>query len=439
MKILYYDCFCGISGDMNLGAMVDAGVDGDYLIKELSKLQLDGEYKINIKKGMKKGISGTKVDVILTHKEYADNDSHEDHGHYKDHNHNHDDNHHHDGYNDHNHHHNHHCDRNHHHRNLKDIENIINGSTLNDHVKKSSINMFKRIAYAEARIHGKSVEEVHFHEVGAVDSIVDIVGSAIALDYLKVDKILASSVQVGGGFVTCAHGIIPVPAPATVEILKNIPVKSGIVPFETTTPTGAAILAENAAEFTDKMDFSIEKIGYGLGNRELDIPNVLRVYVGEKKDGEDIEEQYIIEANIDDMNPEFYGFVEERLYEAGALDVFTTPIIMKKGRPAMKLTVLADKTREHDVLDIIFRETTSIGIRKFKVEKIMLKRDFLTLTTRYGNVRIKNSYYEGEMVKYKAEYEDCKRMARENNVPIACIYREIYKQMDRDLYGKREG
>jgi len=439
MKILYYDCFCGISGDMNLGAMVDAGVDGDYLIKELSKLQLDGEYKINIKKGMKKGISGTKVDVILTHKEHADNDSHEDHGHYKDHNHHHDDNHHHDGYNDHNHHHNHHCDLNHHHRNLKDIENIINGSTLNDHVKKSSINMFKRIAEAEGIVHGKPASEVHFHEVGAVDSIVDIVGSAIALDYLNVDKILASSVQVGGGFVTCAHGIIPVPAPATVEILKNIPVKSGIVPFETTTPTGAAILAENAAEFTDKMDFSIEKIGYGLGNRELDIPNVLRVYVGEKKDGEDIEEQYIIEANIDDMNPEFYGFIEERLFEAGALDVFTTPIIMKKGRPAIKLSILTDKAREHDVLDIIFRETTSIGIRKFKVEKIMLKRDFSTLTTRYGDVRIKNSYYEGEMVKYKAEYEDCKRMARDNNVPIACVYREIYKQMDRDLYGKREG
>jgi uncharacterized protein (DUF111 family) len=294
MKILYYDCFCGISGDMNLGAMVDAGVDGDYLIKELSKLQLDGEYKINIKKGMKKGISGTKVDVILTHKEHADNDSHEDHGHYKDHNHHHDDNHHHDGYNDHNHHHNHHCDLNHHHRNLKDIENIINGSTLNDHVKKSSINMFKRIAEAEGIVHGKPASEVHFHEVGAVDSIVDIVGSAIALDYLNVDKILASSVQVGGGFVTCAHGIIPVPAPATVEILKNIPVKSGIVPFETTTPTGAAILAENAAEFTDKMDFSIEKIGYGLGNRELDIPNVLRVYVGEKKRREKILKKNIL-------------------------------------------------------------------------------------------------------------------------------------------------
>lgn len=414
MKILYYDCFCGISGDMNLGAMVDVGMDSDYLIRELLKLQLDGEYKINITKGMKHGISGTKVDVILTHKEHVSHEHHHEHS------------------EEHGHHHEHSEEHAHHHRNLKDIEHIINGSTLNDRVKKMSINMFMRIAEAEAKVHGKSINEVHFHEVGAVDSIVDIVGAAIALDYLKVGRVVASSVQLGGGFVQCAHGIIPVPAPATVEILKNIPVKSGIVSFETTTPTGAAILAANAVDFTDNMDFSIEKIGYGLGNRDLDIPNVLRVYLGEMKDREDIEEQYILEANIDDMNPEFYTFVEERLFEAGALDVFTTSIIMKKGRPAIKLSILTDKTKEHDLLDIIFRETTSIGIRKIKVEKIMLKRDFLTVKTIYGNVRIKNSYYEGEIVKYKAEYEDCKKMARENNVPIAHVYREVYKVIDRD-------
>ncbi len=427
MKILYYDCFCGISGDMNLGAMVDAGVDGDYLIRELLKLPLDGEYKINIKKDIKKGITGTKVDVILKHGGHGDNDFYEVHDHHDEHNHHH--------HIDHDHHdkHNHH-----HHRNLKDIEDIINRSTLNGRVKKSSINMFKRIAEAEGKVHGKPAGKVHFHEVGAVDSIVDIVGAAIALDYLRVDKVMASSVQVGGGFVTCAHGIIPVPAPATVEILKNIPIKSGIVPFETTTPTGAAILAENALEFTDKIDFSIEKIGYGLGNRELDIPNVLRVYVGEKKDGEDSEDQYIIEANIDDMNPELYSFVEERLFQAGALDVFTTPVIMKKGRPAVKLSILTDKTKEHYVVDIIFRETTSIGVRKFKVEKIMLKRDVSTLQTPYGNVRIKKSYYKGEMVKYKAEYEDCKRVAIENNIPIAGVYREIYKIMDRDFRDFRD-
>lgn len=393
MKILYYDCFSGISGDMNLGALVDLGLDGEYLLKELSRLQLDSEYEIKINKGLKKGINGTKVDVILRHK---------DHSHHE------------------------HADQlGHRHRNLKDIENIINGSSLNDRVKKLSLNMFRRVADAEAKVHGKSIYEVHFHEVGAIDSIVDMVGAAIALDYLKVDKIMASPVQVGGGFVKCAHGLIPVPAPATVELLKGIPIKSGLVPFETTTPTGAAILAANVEEFTDKMEFLIEKIGYGLGNRDLEIPNVLRVYLGKTECCEEIDQQYILETNIDDMNPEFYSYLEERLFKIGALDVFNTPIIMKKGRPAIKLSVLVNKTREKDVLEVIFRETTSIGIRKSKVEKIMLNRKFSTVNTKYGDVTIKSSYYEGELVKYKAEYEDCKKIARENNLPIAQVYREV--------------
>lgn len=398
MKILYYDCFSGISGDMNLGALVDLGVDSDYLIKELSKLQLSAEYEINVKKDLKNGISGTKVDVVLTYKEHS-------HPHHEDH-------------------------HEHYHRNLKDIAAIINGSSLNDRVKKTSMDMFMRIAQAEANVHGESIDEVHFHEVGAIDSIVDMVGAAIALDYLKVDKIMSSPVQVGGGFVKCAHGLIPVPAPATVEILKGIPMKSGIVPFETTTPTGAAILAANVDEFTDKMNFSVEKIGYGLGSRDLEIPNVLRVYLGEVKSREETEEQYLLETNIDDMNPEFYSYVEERLFEKGALDVFKTPIIMKKGRPAIKLSILVNTNKEKEVSDVIFKETTSIGIRKFKVEKIMLHRDFLTLKTKYGNVLIKKSYYEGQLVKYKAEYEDCKKIAVENNIPLARVYREVDRGME---------
>ncbi|SHJ96826.1 hypothetical protein SAMN02745883_00942 [Caminicella sporogenes DSM 14501] len=250
MKILYYDCFSGISGDMNLGALIDLGVDTDYLLKELSKLGLNSEYKIKIEKKNKNGIEGTKVDVILQHE-------HKKHHHDKKHHH-------------------------HVHRNLKDIEEIINSSTLNDSIKKLSISMFMKIAEAEAKVHGKTLYEVHFHEVGAIDSIIDIVGAAICIDYLKPDKIVASHVQVGGGFVECAHGLIPVPAPATVEILKGIPIKSGIVPFETTTPTGAAILAVNVDEFTDKVDMTIEKVGYGVGSRDLEIPNVLRVYLGKE-------------------------------------------------------------------------------------------------------------------------------------------------------------
>jgi len=398
MKIIYYDCFSGISGDMNLGAMVDLGVNEEYLIKELSKLQLDSEYEIKIRKDTKKGIYGTKVDVILVNR----------------------DNSHHDGA--------------HQHRHLTDIENIINGSSLNDRVKKSSLEMFMKVAQAEAKVHGKSIYEVHFHEVGAIDSIVDIVGAAIALDYLNVDKIMASSVQVGGGFVKCDHGLIPVPAPATVEILKGIPIKSGIVLFETTTPTGAAILAASVEEFTDKTEFTVEKIGYGLGNRDLEIPNVLRVYLGEVESSKEIEVQYILETNIDDMNPEFYSYIEERLFETGALDVYKTPIIMKKGRPAIKLSILVNLKKEKEVLDVVFRETTSIGVRKFKVEKIMLSREFITVKTKYGDVTIKSSYYEGGLVKYKAEYEHCRRIARDNNIPIAKVYREVDKVMEKNVH-----
>jgi len=433
MTVLYYDCFSGISGDMNLGALVDLGVDEAYLINELSKLNLDSEYEIKIKKGMKKGITGTKVDVILTNN---DAEHHHDHSHNHHHKHDHEHTphkHEHDDVHSHNDHHSH---THEHARNLQDIENIIRSSSLNDHVKKLSIDMFMLVAQAEARVHGKDLYEVHFHEVGAVDSIVDIVGAAVCLDYLKVDKIMASSVQVGGGMVKCAHGIIPVPAPATVEILKNIPIKSGIVSFETTTPTGAAILAANVSEFTDKIEFTIEKIGYGLGTRDFEIPNVLRVYLGNQYNKEEIDRQFIIETNIDDMNPEIYSYLEERLFEKGALDVFKTAIVMKKGRPAIKLSVLAAEDKENEIQEVIFRETTSFGIRKFAVEKIMLPREFEKVDTKYGQVSIKKAYYQGKFIKYKPEYEDCKTLARENNVAIDKIYKEVYKAVEdgRDDY-----
>lgn len=262
MKILYYDCFAGISGDMNLGAMIDAGVDKDYLIKELSKLSINGEFEIEIKRDSRKGIEGTKVDVILSSEEHhhCENDQHEnEHVHEQ--------------------HHNKHEHHSHVHRNLKDIEDIINSSELNENVKSLSLSMFKKVAEAEAKVHGKPLYEVHFHEVGAVDSIVDIVGAAICLDYIKADKIISSPVELGGGFVKCAHGIIPIPAPATVEILKGIPVKTGKIPYETTTPTGAAILAVSVQEFSDTNEFIIEQTGYGVGGRDTEIPNILRIFI----------------------------------------------------------------------------------------------------------------------------------------------------------------
>lgn len=454
MRVLYYDCFCGISGDMNLGALIDLGVNKDYIISELSKLNLSSEYEIKVYKKIKNGITGTKVDVILknqphhehTHGDHKDEEStvnhhfnHNEHGvelsnNYEEelHHYNHgEEGHFHEQIDNHGHGEDldselHQEKSHHHHRNLKDIEDIINKSDLNENIKKTSLNMFMKVAEAEAKVHGKPLYEVHFHEVGATDSIVDIVGAAIAIDYLKVDKIMASTVQVGGGFVKCAHGVMPVPAPATVNILKDIPINTGIVSFETTTPTGAAILAANVKEFTNKIEFSVEKTGYGLGTKEFHIPNVLRVYMGTIESGEEVEQQYILETNIDDMNPELYGYIEEKLFQAGALDVFKTPIIMKKGRPAIKLSILVNSKAEKQVLDVVFMETTSIGIRKFKVEKIMLNREFRKVETKYGQVTVKISYYDGKAVKYKAEYEDCRRLAEENNVPIREIYREIH-------------
>lgn len=433
MRILYYDCFCGISGDMNLAALIDLGVPKEYLMEELLKLNLYTEYKIRIEKAAKLGITGTRVDVILNNKlnrksDIAEKSLLHEHKHKPTHDHNHS---HHQHIHNHSHEHSskgHDHNDEHHHRNLKDIEEIINSSDLSDKVKKLSLDMFMKVAEAEAKVHGKSLYEVHFHEVGAIDSIVDMVGAAICLEYLNVDKIMSSPVQVGGGFVKCAHGLMPVPAPATVEILKNTPINAGIVQFETTTPTGAAILAANVVEFTEKLDFSIKKIAYGIGHRDLEIPNVLRVYLGEKKNSENVEEQYILETNIDDMNPELYGYVEEKLFDVGVLDVFKTPIFMKKGRPGIKLSVLTNEKVEKDVMDIIFKETTSIGIRKYKVEKIMLDREFSKVKTEYGDITIKKSYYEGKLVKYKPEYEECKTIAKEKNISIDRIYKAVYKQ-----------
>ncbi len=484
MKVLYYECFSGISGDMNLAALIDLGVDQEFLINELSKLNLNEEFNLEIKKDTKNGISGTKFDVILTrpehssHKHLSDikniiNNSgpvlDESEYHHNAHRHlsdiedivNHsipalDESEHH----------------NNAHRHLSDIEHIINNSDLSENVKKLSLEIFMKIAVAEAKVHDKPIEEVHFHEVGAIDSIVDIVGCAIAIDYLAPDKIICSPIQVGGGFIKCAHGLIPVPVPATVEILKNMPLRYGAVLFETTTPTGAAILAAITDEFVEKPDFLIEKIGYGLGTRVMEIPNVLRVCLGSlydfKTDFESaikletntntktisesaikleintntkassetdnkadsksdliIDNQFVIETNIDDMNPEFYNYVEEKLFSAGALDVFKTPVMMKKGRSAMKLSILVKPSDEEAVLDIVFRETTSIGVRKFAVEKKMLRREYKKIQTKYGEITIKYAFLKGEMIKYKAEYDDCKKIALAKGIPIMNIYKEI--------------
>ncbi len=394
MKILYYDCFAGISGDMNLGVMLDLGVAPDYLLDELKKLDI-GKYEIKITKDKRKGITGTRVEVA------ANSDVCAGHGH--------------------------HCGE----RTFKDIVDIISKSDLSAKVKSISLNIFERIAEAEGKIHGCRKDDVHFHEVGAVDSIVDIVGAAVCLDYLRLERIVSSPVELGGGFVRCHHGILPVPAPATVEILRGILVKSGAVPFETTTPTGAAILAATVDAFTEELCFTPQKIGYGIGHRDTDIPNVLRAYLGDMQtsqisvgDADDTEKQQaiLVECNIDDMNPEMYEDVLEALFAKGAYDVFLTPVIMKKSRPATRISVLCSEQDKPAIEEILWLRTSTFGLRFQRISKVMLKRDYSTLATKFGNVSIKNGYWQGRKIKSKPEYEDCRRLAKEKGVSVKEIY-----------------
>lgn len=391
MKTLYYDCFSGISGDMNLAAMIELGVPIEFLIKELEKLPVTG-WEIKTKKDHKNGIYGTRVDVISTEK----------------------------------------FEKGHHHvhRGLADITSLISESELHEEVKQLSLKIFEKVAIAEAKVHNTSVNKIHFHEVGAMDSIIDIVGAAICFHYLKPDKVMSSTIELGGGFVKCAHGTIPVPAPATTEILKGIPVHTGRVNYETTTPTGAAILASLVDEFSDNLEFNITRTAYGIGHRDMEIPNVLRVYMLETTINNIEETSKIAECNIDDMSPESYDFVMDKLFNAGAEDVYITPILMKKSRPAVKLSVLYKLEIEGDILDIVFRNTTTLGIRKYEVNKTVLQRREDIIATQWGDVRIKKSYYKNQLLHAKPEYEDCKKIALEHNISIFEIQKQIQKIVD---------
>jgi len=396
MKILYYDCFAGISGDMNLGAMLDLGVDQKYLVKELGKLPIDS-YKVKVGKDKRGGITGTKVDVIVApQKKTSSSHAMPE-------------------------------------RTFRDIAKIIKQSNLSPNVKKISIDIFTCLARAEGKIHGHKVDDVHFHEVGAIDSIVDIVGAAICLDYLKVDQVISSSLQVGSGIIHCSHGTLPVPAPATAEILMGIPMKTGLVPFEATTPTGAAIIAATATSFTDRIDFITKKIGYGLGSKDSPVvPNVLRLFLGEiavnaaKADDPEIGDALIIECNIDDMNPEFYDILMERLFASGAHDVFFTPILMKKSRPAVTVSALCDVRMQKAIEEVFWLNSSTFGLRSYKVAKSMLRREIVKVKTRHGEITVKNGYLNNRIIKSKPEYEDCRWLAKENNVSIQDIYESIH-------------
>jgi uncharacterized protein (TIGR00299 family) protein len=379
MKILYYDCSGGISGDMNLAASLDLGMPKEYLESELSKLGLKNAISIKADSVVSHGIKGCRVQVLQKEK-------------------------------------------GHRHRGLSDIKKIISGSSLNESIKRRSIRTFTLLAEAEAKVHGEDIEKIHFHEVGGLDAIADIVGSAVAIEYFNPDRIYSSPVQVGSGYVECAHGILPVPAPATAELLTGIPIKTGH-PFETVTPTGAAVLKSQVSEFTDRISFSPKHIGYGFGTRDSSFPNALRIFMGDAENGK--EEQYLLETTIDDMNPEYYSLLEARLFDAGALDVFKTFIIMKKGRPGVKLSVLVSCDVEDAVLNIIFRDTSSLGIRKISFEKRWLERRFEEVNTVYGSVRVKCSYLNDELIKYKPEFSDCEALALKHDIPVVKIHNAV--------------
>ncbi len=400
MKAIYLDCFSGISGNMLLGAFLQAGVPLEYLTNQLSKLSMSHEFNIIANDVSKCGIASCYVEVELKHGNSAE-ELHEHHGHHEGHAHH------------------------HHHRSWRDIREIINEAELSDNVKDLSCNIFEKIAIVEGKVHGTSPDEVHFHEVGAVDSIVDIVGTAICLDYLNVENVFVSMVNTGSGMVKCAHGMMPVPAPATAELLMGFPTYNNNEGKELTTPTGAGVI-KALAEYSQNQPegFKAEKIAYGAGGWDLDKPNVLRMYLGEYE-AENIQSYYQLSTNIDDMNPQIYGYIYDKLLKAGALDVWTTPIFMKKNRPANMLSVLVTEDKKEVCCSIIIEETSSLGIRVQKLDKrIAAERQLINVDTPYGAVSCKAAFYNGKLVNVSAEYEECAAIASEKNIPLKNIQRE---------------
>ena len=382
-RVAYFDCYSGISGDMILGALFDLGVESSKVRKALRTLDIKG-YKLKssrVKRGL---IAGTKAQVSLEITKHLHVSA----------------------------------------RKYSDIKKMIANSDLSLKSKKHSQEIFKRIAQVEAAVHKTTLEKIHFHEVGAVDSIVDIVGGVVALETLKLDRIFSSPINVGEGIVQCAHGSLPVPAPATLKLLKGIPIFSSGIKKELTTPTGAAMIGFYAKYFGSLPAMNIVGDGYGAGDHIIpEMPNMLRVILGETFIvSNDL--LVVIEANIDDMNPEFYEVTIESLFKAGALDVYLTPIIMKKGRPANKISVLSSDTNRQAMTEILLQETSSFGVRFFQVGRTVLDRKLKTVKTSWGPVKIKIGILNGDVVQATPEYEDCKKIAIKSKVPIKIIYDE---------------
>ena len=390
MRIIYFDCFAGISGDMTVAALLDLGVPLAVLEEGLARLALPrAGYRLGMTEVERRGVRAAGFHVHM--------EEHQPHRHYT------------------------------------DIAGMIEQSSLAGGVKETAQKIFFRLAEAEARVHGVEIGHVHFHEVGGVDSIVDIVGTAICLDYLGVTEVYAAPLPYGSGFVETAHGRLPVPAPATAELLKGVPVHFETGPGERVTPTGAAIVATLARGFGTPPAMRIERVGSGAGSRDFaDIPNILRLVLGEKSAEMHREEIQVIETHIDDMNPEICGFLMERLFAAGALDVAFSPLQMKKNRPAVKLTLLAASDKLEELAHLVLTESTAIGVRHYPAERITLARSIEERETSLGKVRVKVVGDGGIPLRVTPEFEECRRIAEERGLPLL----EVYRIVERDTAGR---
>lgn len=385
MNILYCDCFSGISGDMFLGALVDAGLPVEVLSEQFKKLDLPEFQDIRADKVQKGALAATQIRLIF------DQHLYDSHGHNQ-------------------------------HRHLGDISNLIENSGLSEKIKQTSMLIFQKLAEAEARVHGTSIAEVHFHEVGAVDSILDIVGAAVGLEYFNIQAVNSSALPLGAGQVKTQHGLLPLPAPATLELLRsaNAPVRSTKATVELVTPTGAAILSA-LAQFRQP-DMKLAHVGIGAGQRDMEWPNILRIFIGESS--EETDPYLEIETNIDDMNPQVYGPVMQSLFQAGALDVFFTPIFMKKNRPGTKLSVICRKSDEQPLCDILLRETTTLGVRVKSIWRHEAERVMQDIQTHYGSIPVKLKIIQGKVIQAVPEFDICLRLADEHNLPVLQIIKE---------------
>ena len=387
MKTAYLDCFSGISGDMFVGALLDAGLPFDKLEKALGSLPLDS-YSLNMKREKRNEITATRFIVKTNEKGHA-------------------------------------------HRGFKDIKRIIGEGDLSDNVKERCLRIFSSIAEEEGKIHDLPPEEVHFHEVGAVDSIIDIVGAAFGVEFLGITSISSSSLPLGSGFAETGHGRIPVPAPATIALLKDVPVYDSGLKCELVTPTGAALVKEIVSSFGSMPPMIVESVGYGAGSRDLpDRPNLLRIIIGKDQTDGQFETIVILDANLDDTNPEWLGFMMDRLFDTGALDVYFSPIQMKKNRPGTHVQVIGSPDKRDNLMDTLFRESTTLGVRfRYSTRKV-LERSQVEIDSPWGKINVKKVVQPDGSSSLQPEYESCRKIAEDKKIPLKEIYYWVLSRRD---------